>query len=56
MLTDTEDRKLLAFVRGPHNELQPGVRICNVRKTLKKQDSVAFYILDSFEIFNENAA
>ena len=56
VLTDTENRKLLAFVRGSHNELQPGVRICNVRKTLKKQDSVAFYILDSLEIFNENAA
>ena len=33
-------------------ELKNGARLFNVRKTLQQQDSVVFYLLDSFEIAN----
>lgn len=55
-LIDPNGKKALGFVRGEHPELQDGVKLFNVQKTLKQQDSVVFYLLDSFEIEQSNAA
>ena len=56
VLLAPDDKKVLAFARGAHPELRRGAKLFNVRKTLKQQDSVAFYLLDSFEIYEESAA
>lgn len=49
-LIDPSGKKALGFVRGEHPELKSGARLFNVRKELRTQDSVVFYLLDSFEI------
>lgn len=56
MLQDADGKRTLAFARGAYPELKVGVKLFNVKKTLKRQDNVAFYLLDSFEIAGENAA
>ena len=55
MLQNPEGKKCLAFTRGSHPELCREARLFHVRKTLKQQDSVTFYYLESFEILEEAA-
>lgn len=56
-LVDGSGKAALGFIRGEHPEIKAGVQLCNVKKQLKQQDSVVFYLLDSFEITGtENAA
>jgi hypothetical protein len=55
MLQNPEGKKCLAFTRGSHPELCRDARLFHVRKTLKHQDSVTFYYLESFEILEEAA-
>ena len=56
-LVDGSGKAALGFIRGEHPEIKAGVQLCNVKKQLKQQDSVVFYLLDSFEITgSENAA
>ena len=55
MLQNPEGKKCLAFTRGSHPELCRDARLFHVRKTLKQQDSVTFYYLESFEILEEAA-
>ena len=54
-LVDENGRKTIAFVRGEHPELRNGAKLFNVKKQFRQQDSVAFYLLDSFEIADEAA-
>lgn len=56
MLQTPEGAKLLGFVRGAHPELASGVKLFNVKKTLRKKDSVVYYELDSFEAEDTRAA
>jgi hypothetical protein len=53
---DPSGKKALGFVRGEHPELKNGAKLFNVRKELRTQDSVVFYLLDSFEIAESDAA
>ena len=55
-LVQADGKKALGFVRGPHPELKSGVKLFNVRKTQKQQDSVVFYLLDSFDYDDTEAA
>jgi hypothetical protein len=55
-LVDPSGKKALGFVRGEHPELKNGAKLFNVRKELRTQDSVVFYLLDSFEIAESDAA
>lgn len=55
MLQNPEGKKCLAFTRGSHPELCRDAMLFHVRKTLKQQDSVTFYYLESFEILEEAA-
>lgn len=52
VLVEPNGKRALGFARGEHPELKNGARLFNVRKTLQQQDSVVFYLLDSFEIAN----
>ena len=54
-LVDASGRKTIAFIRGEHPELHNGAKLFNVKKQFRQQDSVAFYLLDSFEIADEAA-
>ena len=55
-LVQADGKKALAFVRGKHPELRAGVKLFNVKKTQKQQDSVVFYLLDSFDYDDSEAA
>ena len=39
-----------AFARGAHTDLTPGTLLIHVKLTLKTQSSVAFYMLESYEV------
>ncbi len=56
MVQASDGKKALAFVRGEHPELKAGVKLFNVKKTQKQQDSVVFYLLDSFDYDDSEAA
>lgn len=56
VLQDNAGKKALGFIRGEHAELRQGARLHNVQKQLKQQDSVVFYLLNSFEIAQDEAA
>ena len=49
-LVDASGKTALGFIRGAHPEIKAGVQLSNVKKQIKQQDSVVFYLLDSFEI------
>ena len=49
-LKDRGSKTLRAFVRGINPALTPGVKLADVKLTLKQQDNVAFYVLESFSI------
>ena len=51
-LKGRDGKTLKAFARGMHAGLVPGAQLCEVMLTMKQQNSVAFYVLDSFKIVN----
>ena len=56
ILEDPEGKRALAYVQGPHPELKPGMELFNVKKELKQQDSVVFYLLHGYDCAAEQAA
>lgn len=48
-LTTPDGKRATAFVQGAHPELKPGMELFNVKKELKQQDSVVFYLLHAFD-------
>lgn len=51
---ETPNRKqIYAYVRGAHPELTPGTQLINVKLTTRKQDTVAFHVLESYEIYQQ---
>ena len=55
-LIDANGKKSIGFVRGEHPELKNGAKLFNVSKELRTQDSVVYYLLNSFEIAEPDAA
>jgi hypothetical protein len=54
-LLHKDGAKERAFARGALSELKPGVKLKNVRLTMRKQNNVVFYILEAYEIVSEPA-
>ena len=50
MLRDRDGKVLKAFARGAHEELTPGTLLTQVKISLKKQNTVVFNFLESYEI------
>ena len=44
-------KQLYAYVRGTRPELVPGAQLSNVKLTTRKQDTVIFYVLESYEVY-----
>jgi len=49
-LEDAQGRQSNAFARGAREDLKEGVTLTNVKLTRKQQDTVVFYILESYEV------
>jgi len=49
-LEDAQGRQANAFARGVREDLKEGVTLTNVKLTRKQQDTVVFYILESYEV------
>ena len=56
ILEDSDGKRALAYVQGTHPELKPGMSLFNVKKELKQQDSVVFYLLHGYDCAMDNAA
>ena len=52
-LETPEKKQLYAYVRGTRSELTPGVRLSHVKLTTRKQDTVVFYVLEAYEIYQQ---
>lgn len=50
-LETPQKKQLYAYVRGAHPELTQGTLLFNVKLTTRKQDTVAFYVLEAYEIY-----
>lgn len=46
-----QKKQLYAYVRGVRPELTPGTQLFNVKLTTHKQDTVAFYVMEAYEIY-----
>ena len=46
-------KQLYAYVRGAHPELVRGIQLFNVKLTTRQQDTVAFYVLEFYEIYQQ---
>lgn len=49
-LKNAEGKEISAFAQGEHPMLVPGTVLVNTKLTTRQQDSVAYYILESYEI------
>lgn len=45
-----DGKQIPAFARGARPELSTGTVLSNVKLTMRQQDTVAFYVLESYEI------
>ena len=45
-----DGKQIPAFARGARPELSAGTVLSNVKLTMRQQDTVAFYVLESYEI------
>ena len=45
-----DGKQIPAFARGARPELSAGSILSNVKLTVRQQDTVAFYVLESYEI------
>ena len=50
-LETPEKKQLYAYVRGTRPELTPGAQLSNVKLSTRKQDTVIFYVLESYEVY-----
>ena len=50
VLKDAEGRTVKAFARGLHAALTPGAALTQVKLSVKKQGTVVFYFLESYEL------
>ena len=50
ILKGRDGKALKAFARGAHEELTPGTLLTQVKISLKKQNTVVFNFLESYEI------
>ena len=50
-LETPEKKQLYAYVRGARPELVSGVQLSHVKLTTRKQDTVIFYVLETYEVF-----
>lgn len=46
-----QKKQLYAYVRGVRPELMPGTQLFNVKLTTHKQDTVAFYVMEAYELY-----
>lgn len=46
-----QKKQLYAYVRGVRPELTQGTQLFNVKLTTHKQDTVAFYVMEAYEIY-----
>ena len=51
-LRGQDGKTVRAFFRGADPGLVPGAELCDVKLSMKKQDSVVFYVLESFRIMD----
>ena len=49
-LKNTEGREITAFAQGEHALLVPGTMLSDARLSVRKQDTVVYYILESYQI------
>ena len=52
-LETPQKKQLYAYVRGVRQELTRGTQLCNVKLKTQKQDTVAFYVLEAYEIYQQ---
>ena len=52
-LETPQKKQLYAYVRGVRQELTRGAQLCNVKLKTQKQDTVAFYVLEAYEIYQQ---
>ena len=45
-----DGKKVQAFARGARPELSAGTALTAVKLTVRQQDTVAFYVLDAYEV------
>ena len=45
-----DGKELRVFSRNVHEDLRPGARLIHVKLAVKKQDTVVFYMLESYEL------
>lgn len=50
-LETPEKKQTYAYVRGVRPELTPGTQLSHVKLTTRKQDTVVFYVLESYEVY-----
>ena len=50
VLTTPNGKRIQAFARGVHPALQAGVKLKETRLTMRKQDTVVFYVLEDYRI------
>lgn len=50
-LDTPNNKQLYAFARGVRPELKPGTRLFNVKLVTKTQDTVVFYVLESYAVY-----
>lgn len=55
MLKDATGKTVKAFAKGTPENLIPGAQLCNVTLSVKQQNSVAFYLLEHYEIVGNQA-
>ena len=49
-LKNAEGKEISAFAQGEHPMLAPGTVLVNTKLTTRKQDSVTYYVLESYDI------
>ena len=52
-LETPEKKQTYAYVRGVRPELTPGTQLSHVRLTTRKQDTVVFCVLESYEVYQQ---
>lgn len=53
MMETPQKKQIYAYVRGVHPELTRGIQLLNVKLTTHTQDTVVFYVLESYEIYGQ---
>ena len=49
-LKNAEGKEISAFAQGEHPMLAPGTVLVNTKLTTRQQDSVTYYVLESYDI------